>query len=80
MINKITLIGLGILVLIVISGCSQEEEEMKMCEFTIEAHYGDFVTTGNQSFYVNQHPKLTLYFPKYQENVYWFDEEVNQII
>jgi len=46
-----------------------------VCSFTIESHYGDFIVTGNQSFSINKHPKLTLYFPENQENMYWFEEE-----
>jgi len=65
-------------ILILIVGCSTQDEikEKQMCTFTIEQHYGDSIIYGNQSFYIDQHPKLVIYFKGYEENMYWFDKEV----
>ena len=62
-----------LIVLILLIGCSQQEE-IEICEFTIEQHYGDSIIYGNQSFYIDEHPKLVIYFKDYEENIYWHNQ------
>lgn len=69
-------------ILVILAGCVETEniENKGVCIFTIEQHYGDSIIYGNQSFYVNQHPKLVIYFRGYEERIEYFNEtEVEEI-
>ena len=75
MMKKIILL-IGIAVILLINGCSQEQ---KYCSFTIEQHYptGE-VLRGNNSFLITEHPKLIIYFTdgkqdNFIEEIVWRD-------